>query len=293
VHRASSSSPTRETPLPTDRTAIFPRLRERPDEELPKPETGPGGVKIITLRPVRSGGGYRSVYSENTRPTAGSRLRTVARSTGEVLITLGLVVLLFAGYEVWGKTAIVGAEQNDLDRQLAQDWASAAPSEGSGALGSEIPPPPSGNAIARLYIPRMGKQLVVVQGVTSKDIRYAPGHYPQTAMPGQVGNFSVAGHRIPAIFWDLDKLKVGDAIVVETVNTWYVYTVKQSHVVLPDAVRVVAPVPNEPGVKPTVAMMTLTTCNPKYNNYQRLIVHAQLARTQTRDEGRPEELEGG
>jgi sortase A len=100
----------------------------------------------------------------------------------------------------------------------------------------------------------------------------------------------VAGHRTPAIFWDLDKVKVGDAIVVETARTWYVYTVTQSHIVLPNAIQVVAPVPNKPGAKASAAMLTLTTCHPKYNNYQRLILHAQLARTQTRADGRPVEV---
>jgi LPXTG-site transpeptidase (sortase) family protein len=141
-----------------------------------------------------------------------------------------------------------------------------------------------------MYIPRMGKHWVVVQGVRPGDIRRAPGHYPDTAMPGRIGNFSVAGHRIPSIFWDLDKVKVGDAIVVETRDTWYVYLTSQVHIVTPSAVQVVAPVPNRPGIQPTKAMLTLTTCNPKYNNYQRLIVHAELVREAPRSAGPPREL---
>ena len=75
---------------------------------------------MVQLRPEQTGEGYKSVYSELTRPTVGSRLRAGIRVTGELLITFGLVVLLFAGYEVWGKSAIVDAHQNDLDQQLAQ-----------------------------------------------------------------------------------------------------------------------------------------------------------------------------
>jgi sortase A len=60
---------------------------------------------------------------------------------------------------------------------------------------------------------------------------------------------------------------------------------------------VVAPVPDRPGRKPTQALLTLTTCNPKFNNYQRLIVHARLAETVKRDPalsdaGKPAELQG-
>jgi sortase A len=80
-----------------------------------------------------------------------------------------------------------------------------------------------------------------------------------------------------------------DVIVVETKDTWYVYRVTQNHIVSPNAVQVVAPVPNQPGKKPSQAMLTLTTCNPKFDNYQRLIVHAALDPSQTRSraEGRP------
>ena len=289
--------------VPDDRTAIIPRLHGRgglrvaetaENNSARNGRPAPKGVRVIALRPVQTADGYRSVYSEVTRTTPATVARTVARGTGELLITLGLIVLLFAAYEVWGKAAIVNAEQNTLDKQLAQQFANPQPSAG---LGQAAPPPLAGNALARLYIPKLNKNWVVVQGVTQKDIRYAPGHYPATAMPGQIGNFSVAGHRNRAIFWDLDQLKVGDPIVVETAQTFYVYKVTQSHVVLPTAVQVVAPVPNEPGRKPQDMMLTLTTCNPKFNNYQRLIIHAKLDPSDPtsvvqRAAGRPKEIGG-
>ncbi|MET0416324.1 MAG: sortase, partial [Actinoplanes sp.] len=118
--------------------------------------------------------------------------------------------------------------------------------------------------------------------------RYAPGHYPDTAKPGEVGNFSVAGHRIKKIFWRLDEMQTGDVIGVETRDSWYVYRVYDSDIVKPSAVQVVAPVPNEPAAKPTKALLTLTTCNPKYNNYQRLIVHAELVAKTKRDQSLPD-----
>jgi sortase A len=251
----------------------------------------------VPLRPVRTEEGYRSVYSDLTRRTVGSVVRTVARGSGEVLITFGLIVLLFAAYELWGKSAIVNAHQNDLQRQLDQAWATAptvSPTESAGPVPApaNLPKPGNGKVIAALFIPRMGKHWVVVQGVTPADIRYAPGHYPNTALPGQIGNFSVAGHRTPAIFWDLDQLRTGDPVVVETADSWYIYEVVGSEVVTPNAVQVIAPVPNRPGVPPTTAMLTMTTCNPKLRNYQRLIVHAELARTDTHSAGRPPELGG-
>jgi LPXTG-site transpeptidase (sortase) family protein len=259
--------------------------------EPPRPRRG---ERVVQLRPHQTGEGYKSVYSELTRPSLGSRIRTGIRVTGEVLITFGLVVLLFAGYEVWGKSAIVDAHQNDLNNQLAQEWGptddpTVVPSAGPSVKPS---PPVRGKPIAGLYIPKLDKNWVVVEGVTQEDIRYAPGHYPASALPGQVGNFSVAGHRNRATFWRLDELDDGDPIVVESKTDWYVYRVSQSRIVRPTQVEVVAPVPGEPNKKATKRMLTLTTCNPKFDNYQRLIIHAELDRTQPKSAGRPAELGG-
>ncbi|MEV4654641.1 class E sortase [Micromonospora sp. NPDC049301] len=260
--------------------------------EPPRPRRG---ERVVQLRPHQTGEGYKSVYSELTRPSLASRLRTGIRVTGEVLITFGLVVLLFAGYEVWGKSAIVDAHQNDLSQQLAQAWGptddpTVTPS--AAAPSAKPSPPVRGKPIAGLYIPKLDKNWVVVEGVTQADIRYAPGHYPTSALPGQVGNFSVAGHRNRATFWRLDELDDGDAIVVEGKTDWYVYRVSQSRIVRPTQVEVVAPVPGEPDKRPTKRMLTLTTCNPKFDNYQRLIIHAELDRTQPKSAGRPAELGG-
>ncbi|MEU5939023.1 class E sortase [Micromonospora sp. NPDC047548] len=269
----------------------------RADDAPAEPPQPRRGERVVQLRPHQTGEGYKSVYSELTRPSLASRLRTGIRVSGEVLITFGLVVLLFAGYEIWGKSAIVDAHQGDLSSQLAQEWGpsgdpTVAPSAGPTAKPK---PPVDGKPIAGLYIPRLDKNWVVVEGVTQKDIRYAPGHYPKSAMPGKVGNFSVAGHRNRATFWRLDELDDGDAIVVETKTDWYVYKVIKSRIVRPDQVEVVAPAPIKlvPGEKPK-KLLTLTTCNPKFDNYQRLIIHAELDDKASipKSEGRPAALGG-
>jgi LPXTG-site transpeptidase (sortase) family protein len=243
------------------------------------------GERVVKLRPEQTGEGYKSVYSELTRPTVGSRIRGGIRISGEVMITFGLIVLLFAGYEVFGNSAEVQHEQDALDQELDQSW--------SDPTVGPTPPPqgpaaPDASLVGRLYIPKLDKKWVVVNGVTPKDIKGAPGHYPDSAMPGEVGNFSVAGHRIRKIFWFIDELHPGDVIGVETRDSWYVYKVYGDQVVKPTQVEVVAPVPNHPDEKPTRKLLTLTTCNPKFNNYQRLIVHAELARTVKRDPTLPD-----
>ena len=230
-------------------------------------------------RPERYGRGRR-------RQRGRSRGVLIAGGVGQAMITMGLVLLLFAAYEVWGKAAIIESHQSGLDQQLEQAW-------GDPTVGPQLPSPavnpsattaPSpapigavpGGAVARLYIPRLAKHWVVVEGVSTADIRNAPGHYPTTAAPGQVGNFAVAGHRSPAIFWDLDRMRPGDPIVVETKTTFFVYKVSQVRVVQPTQIEALAPVPWQPAQLATDAVMTITTCNPKWDNYERLIVHAAL-----------------
>jgi sortase A len=288
----------------TDETSLMgivpPPPAPDPADLAPRPQPRPG-EQVVQLRAVRTKtGGYRSIHSTLTRTTAGTALRTTIRGSGEVLITFGAIVLLLFAYEVWGKSAVIADHQDDLNQQLDELWAGPAAGvddddDGSDQEKAATLGPPPGDAIARLYIPTLGQYWVVVEGVSLDDIRYAPGHYPDSALPGEVGNFAVAGHRIPATFWDLDQVGQGDTVVVETRDTWYVYSVTENKIVTPEAVEVVAPVPGELGAEPSNAMLTLTTCNPKFDNYERLIVHAQLVDQLPRSENpadRPDVLGG-
>lgn len=252
-----------------DSTVVMPTLPGQFKSHRPRPKDG-----ILPSKPLPP-----------LRPD--SVPRRIARGIGEIFITFGLVVLLFAGYEVWGKQIVISHHQDKYNQQLEQQWR-AEPKR------AEDAPPVPGDALARLYIPRFDKKLVVVQGVTQADIRNAPGHYPDSAMPGEIGNFAVAGHREDAIFpRNFDKLTPGNYLVVQTRTTWFVYRVYQQEIVSPTQVDVVNPVPDKPAdVKPTKALITLTTCNPWWDNYQRLIIHGKLVRQQATDEGKPNELEG-
>jgi sortase A len=215
-------------------------------------------------------------------------IRTAVRGFGQTLITLGLVVLLFAAYEVWGKAMEVGAEQSRLRGGLDAAW--AAPDTRTAA---PVEKPVLGKGMAKMYIPRLDKEWVVVEGVRPADIKAAPGHYPESALPGQDGNFAVAGHRMPSVWWDLDKMRSGDPIVIETADTWVVYTVYKLHIVLPTEVGVVAPDPDNPQADSgTRRLITLTTCNPKWDNYERLVVHGEVTREQSKTAGPPVELAG-
>ena len=208
-------------------------------------------------------------------------LRTIARSLAELVLTGGIVLALLAAWEIWGKSAEYTAAQQDADHQLEQSWTApmAAP-----------PAPDSGAPFSRLYIPSLGQHWTIVAGVSQADLRKGPGHYPGTQDPGAIGNFAVAGHRSPSIFWNLDRVHDGASIVVETRDQWFVYTVSKTEIVQPTQTSVLDPVPDDPGAVPNVASITLTTCNPKWGNKQRLIVFGSLQRAESKASGKPAEL---
>jgi sortase A len=217
--------------------------------------------------------------------------RRVTGLLGELLITAGVVVLLFVGYQlVWTNVQADRAADAKSD-QLERDWEERTSADPEFDL-----PLPRGEAFAILRIPRLGEgyRVPVVEGVSLEDLAVGVGHYPETALPGEVGNFSVAGHRATngEPFAYLDQLRDGDAVVVETGTTWYTYEVTDEYIVQPTQVGVILPVPNKPEAEPRKALMTLTTCNPRWASYERLIFHAELVDELPKGDGRPEALGG-
>ena len=206
-------------------------------------------------------------------------LARTLRGVGETLITLGVVVLLFCGYELWFTGLETRAEQREARAELLEEWAApAAP-----AAAPAVAPVDLGEGLAILRIPRLGRDYakVVFEGVRPADLRRGPGHVPGTAMPGAVGNTVVSGHRTTygAPFGQLDELAAGDAVVLETRDAWFTYRLVREEVVSPSEVEVTLPVPRRPGEKPTKALLTLTTCHPRYSARQRLIAYAELVET--------------
>jgi sortase A len=187
-----------------------------------------------------------------------------------------LLTLLYIGYQLWGTGPSAGAAQHRLGRQLQREWSTPRVAEVATAQRSPMDSQP----LAILTVPRLGSQYheVVIEGVSTADLRMAPGHYPGSAMPGQLGNFAVAGHRTTygAPFGDLNLLRPGDMIAVQVANTSYEYRVTAHEIVRPSDIAVIAPTPDHPGAKPVRGMLTLTTCHPKYSAKERLVVHAQL-----------------
>ena len=139
----------------------------------------------------------------------------------------------------------------------------------------------AGEAIARIIIPSIDVDTVVVAGVEIDDLRKGPGHYSTTPLPGQPGNAAIAGHRTTygAPFGQLAELNAGSAIIVETLQGTFTYRVlpgmpgMAGHAL---GFRIVAPTALEVLDDLGDNRLTLTTCHPKYSSRQRLIVQAVL-----------------
>ena len=181
-----------------------------------------------------------------------------------------------------------------VDAEPAEGVGGGAPSEvvpggvdlSGDAVAQNVPIVPSGEAIAKLEIPRIGiEDLFVVQGVKLDDLKKGPGHYPDTPLPGQLGNASIAGHRTTygAPFFDVDQLEPGDEIIVTMITgDRFVYSVTGSQVVTAADSWVI-------GTRdPNVAELTLTTCHPKYTARDRLVIHSVLVPERSAPVGRAE-----
>jgi sortase A len=217
-------------------------------------------------------------------------LRLVSRTLGELLVTAGVLLLLFVVYQLVWTNVQADLEASRQTDQLEQEWQ-------RDSAGPEFDKPLArGKAFAILHVPRLGAdwQSPVVQGVSLDDLAKGVGHYPRSALPGRVGNFAVAGHRATngEPFAALDRLRAGDVVVVESRTTWYTYEVDDGYIVPPTQVEVVAPVPNQPEAEPTEALITLTTCNPRWASYERLIFHGRLVEERPKSDGPPAALRG-
>ena len=225
-------------------------------------------------------------------------VRSVVRGTGEVLITLGVVILLFCVYQLWWTTVQANAAAEQTTDELLELWESTppvvAPPSASATEPTVVVQPE--DAFAMMRIPRFGEDWYkpVFEGTSWGVLGKGVGHYPDSALPGQVGNFSIAGHRTTygQPFHNLDSLQQGDVVVVETDDRYFVYriTFTEPQIVKPTQVDVIAPVPGQPGAEPTQKLLTMTTCHPKYSAKQRLIQRAELVSERLKTDGPPPEL---
>jgi sortase A len=129
-----------------------------------------------------------------------------------------------------------------------------------------------GDPMTRLRIPALEVSTVVVEGTTASALRAGAGHYVNTPLPGEAGNVGIAGHRTTygKPFADLDRLKPGDDIILETPIGTHVYRISRDPFVVESTDWTVI------SQTPTPSL-TLTACHPKGSARQRIVVRAEMA----------------
>lgn len=187
------------------------------------------------------------------------------RTVGKILIGLGVLLLLFLGYQLWGTGIVAEQHQKQLASDLESEWLVEEDEPGAPPA-----PPEIGNGVGIIRIPKIGLDWVVVEGVTVEALKKGPGHMPGTALLGEGGNVVISGHRATygAPFARFGELSVGNIVVLEDQEAIYTYEIAEIRIVLPTDLSVIASLDEE--------RLTLTTCHPQFSVSRRMIVIGEL-----------------
>jgi sortase A len=226
-------------------------------------------------------------------PLTGGRMRRtpgrrVIRDVSWVLIITGTLLLADAAVTLlWQEpvTAVVAMiKRSQIDQRYISAPLSSPERRALQALknerariaflaGREARKVGTGDAVGRIQIPRIGLNLLVVQGTDSSSLEKGPGHYPSTALPGAGRTVAIAGHRTTylAPFRHIDALEPGDKISLGMPYGHFVYTVQYHRIVSPTAWWITDNVGYD--------RLVLSACNPLYSAAQRIVVFARLTST--------------
>lgn len=241
---------------------------------------------------------------------------------GELLLTFGVIALLFVTWQMW-LSGLIGSSANyAAARDLEQQW-EAAPSASAPAATTApsldpstpapddaaiVQDPATADPIVRpeaarreifgiMYVPRFDPNYAVsIAGGVSGGASMAPagiGHYPGTQMPGEIGNAAFAAHRTGYDGWPFYRiadLRPGDAIIIGTQDGWYTYRFRNFEYVKPSGVGVLDTVPQGVTAEAGARYITLTSCSPVHTTLERIIAYGSFESFTPRSSGPPTEI---
>nr|WP_306428219.1 class E sortase [Brevibacterium sp. 68QC2CO] len=288
--------------VPAGQAAQYPPAEQYPAEQYaPAAQYVPGAGPVPAIQPLAgqpgAAGGGRGNGGGKSEPEPLGFFRGSVRTFGELCITLGLVLILFVGWQLWWTDIAADQDNRDLTAQLQNDWQDDKPQAKGDPDHPVVGEPPAENkGFGILYIPRFGDRYyrTIAEGVAMEPVlnRMGTGHYPGAAMPGEKGNFAIAGHRVTygKPLNQIAELRPGDDIVVQTKEGYYTYTFRNFDIVLPDKVDVLDPVPGFPEYHGKDRIMTLTACNPMFSARERYIAYATLSDFHPAADGPPDTI---
>ena len=141
-----------------------------------------------------------------------------------------------------------------------------------------------GEASGRIRIPRMGVNLVLVNGTDHDTLKKGPGRDGRTFMPGENRLIYIAGHRTTygAPFSHIDRLHSGDRVTIEVPYGTFIYAVTRHRIVKATDLSVLR--------SPKHEVVELQACHPRFFASHRYIAYARLLRVEPRG-AKPYELE--
>ncbi|WP_370619924.1 class E sortase [Mumia sp. Pv 4-285] len=213
-------------------------------------------------------------------PKGGSRRKRrtpmgrVLTAFGVALMLVGVGMLGYVGWQYFGTNIVAKQQQAEIREELVQSWDAPA---------AEEPKDIKGGGFALLRVPRFGDdfEVPVVNGVEDDDLARGVGWFPDTARPGKVGNFAIAGHRVThgEPFRHFLELRKGDEVIVETKTHVFTYVLRDDGTDREldfSEGWVLDPVPGEPGVEPTEKLLTMVTCSELFHTDKRSVVFGEL-----------------
>lgn len=220
----------------------------------------------------------------------------IQQALSGICLTLAILCLIQFTYMYWGNGLDVDTTSQRLET-ASKTHVQTPRTDKTGRLRTTNIPTEhaataEGQLLGYLRIPAFGVtwRKPIQQG-TDKTVldNMGVGHYANTAMAGQPGNASYAGHRAPSDLGYMNQLHEGDQIIIETAANWYVYRVNtnpyvvhmtQTNVINPDAAH-------------ATRGLTLTTCEPMGSltpAVDRLILHATFTGWMPKTDGVPQSL---
>ncbi|MFD7065644.1 class E sortase [Streptomyces sp. NPDC059913] len=257
------------------------RRRAEPRQET-APPAAPSG------RPMSRVEARRAARAAKDSPAV-----VASRVTGELFITLGVLMLLFVTYQLWWTNVRANQYAGKETHKIQDDWAKGDRNPGVFEAGQ---------GFAIIHIPKLDVVAPIAEGISKDKVldRGMVGHYSEgslrTAMPSaKKGNFALAGHRNThgEPFRYINRLNPGDEVVVETQDAYYTYEMTSMlPQTSPSNVSVIDPIPRGSGFTKPGRYITLTTCTPEFTSTYRLIVWGKMIDERPRSKGKPDALVG-
>ncbi len=205
------------------------------------------------------------------------------------LIALVIAALSLGGWiawSYWGSNVIAKRAAAEELSGVRTAIAEATPTVIETDEAPQVARPATGAAAWIVRIPSIGLEAPVIAGVEPSDLGRGLGWYPGTSLPGQAGNFALAGNRVTggAFLRDVMSLAAGDQVIIDTPEATFTYTLTVAPAdltVAADDSWVLDPVPGHVDVVPTQAFLTLTTAEDLVPTGDRSVGFGILTKTET------------